>query len=436
AGSGAGSAGADEALPPEIQLDKAAVQKVVDAWLAAQNAGDFAAYSALYADKMEGVKRVGARTWLFDRKGWLADRERMFKNKMTVAAKDVQLSGSPVAPIVELTQTFTQGKFSDEGTKRMVLVKQADGYHIAREEMLRSTVAGAMAGAAASQLWLPITLDGKTYAVLDDHASDDWGSGKLRGPFNADFSYAMRDATKVPTAASWAARQLAVYDAEGTKCPAKLGALQLVAGGTPHFGEVQEWDGADGGKKWSNAARARAIYEMSPPKLIGELQIEGDCAPVIVVDAASTPKVFAKQAADPAKDAIAIAAFRKLPAYQTIQQDFVDNYEGKGPWIETPTVEAFSDGSRRIVAVSAREGSGCGDFYGAMTAIFEDKGGKLVPLSGGDQGYLSITAVLDVDGDGKLELVADPDDFSTVTALYEDYAPVRSVQFPFNDCGC
>ena len=65
-------------LLPKVKLEIAApddvVQAVIDAWLAAQNGGDFAAYQALYADKMEGVKRVGPRTWRFDRKGWLADR--------------------------------------------------------------------------------------------------------------------------------------------------------------------------------------------------------------------------------------------------------------------------------------------------------------------------------------------------------------------------
>ena len=441
AGTAAGSAGETEApLPPEVQVDKAAVQAVIDAWLAAQNGGDFAAYQAVYADKMEGVKRVGARTWRFDRKGWLADRERMFKNKMTVAAKDVAITGSALAPVVELTQSFQQGKFADEGTKRLVLVKTDGGLRIAREEMLRSVVAGAMAGAAKGQLWLPMKLEGKTYAVLDDAANDAWGSGKLRGPFESVFTYALRDATKAPSAASWATRDLIVYDASGKKCAAKVGALQLIGGGTPHFGEVQIWDGDNGeGPVWSKAERARAIYDMSGPKLIGELAIDGGCEPIVVLDAASPAKVFGQVAADPAGDAKAIAAFRKLPAYGAIQGDFRDNYDGKGAWAE-PSVATYSDGTRRIVVVSAKDGDGCGSFYGALTAVFEDVGGKLTQLSASDQGYVDVTAVVDVDGDGVVELIADPDDYSSVTALYQGgpsgFAVARSIEFPFNDCGC
>ena len=231
-----------------------------------------------------------------------------------------------------------------------------------------------------------------------------------------------------------------VYDARGKKCPAKVGALALVAGGTPHFGEVQTWDGIDGGKPWSKAERARAIYDMSPAKLVGELAIDGDCDPVLVTDAARPVTQFAPAATEQALADAATAAFRKLPAYAAIQQDFVDNYEGKGTWTQAPSVAGFTDGTRRFLVVSAKEGSGCGEFFGALTAIFEDRGGKPVLLSGPDQGYIDVAAILDLDGDGTIELVADPEDFSTVTALYErgagGFSAARTVEFPFNDCGC
>lgn len=442
AGSQAAGGDAEAPLPPVVPVDQAAVQKVVDAWLAAQNAGDFAAYQALYADKMEGVKRVGARTWRFDRKGWLADRERMFKNKMTVAAKDVAVSGSVEAPVVELTQTFQQGKFSDQGTKRLVLARAAGGLRIAREEMLRSVVAGAMAGKAAGQTWLGLELDGKQWAVLDNQASDAWGDGKVRGPFDAsNYHYAMRGAAKAPSAASWAARELAVYDATGKRCTARVGALALVGGGTPHFGTVQMWDGEDGEPKWTKAQRARAIYEMSDPKLVGELAIEGGCAPVLVVDAAAKPVVYGSADADDATTKAATAAFRKLAAYKSIQEDFASAEDGgTGPWVANPAVAVFTDGTRKLVVVSAREGAGCGGFFGALTAVYEDKAGKLTLLSAPDQGYLGVTAIVDLEGDGQVELIGVPDDFSTATALFvggaAGFNPLQTVEFPFNDCGC
>ena len=444
AGSGAGTGSGSDAeapLPPQVEVDKAAVQQTIDAWLAAQNGGDFAAYQALYADKMEGVKRVGARTWRFDRKGWLADRERMFKNKMTVTASDVTIAGSAQAPVVELTQGFKQGKFADSGSKRMVLVKTPAGFRIAREEMLKSVVAGALAGAAKGQVWLQMQIGDKTYVVLDTEAQDAWGTGRARSVPDSDPMLATKDASKAPSAASWMSRELAVLSNDGQRCKAKVRSLMLVSGGTPHFGTVQMWQGMDGEPPLSKAEQAREVFAMSTPKLIGELAIDGDCFPSVIVDAASTAKVFALTPIDdPAYQAKAVAAFRKLPAYASLQSDFVDNYEGQGAWVENPTVTMFSDGTRKIVVVSAREGDGCGSFYGSLSAIFEDKGGKLTLVSAPDQGYLSVTAVLDLDGDGQLELVASPDDYSTSSALYSgaggSFMPVTSVEFPFNDCGC
>lgn len=417
--------------------DQAAVQQVVDAWLAAQNGGDFAAYSALYADKMEGVKRVGARTWRFDRKGWLADRQRMFKNKMEVGARDVRIEGTAAAPVVELTQTFKQGKFADEGEKRIVLQKTPAGLRIAREEMLRSVVAGAMAAKAGSQLFLPVTIEAKAYAVLEPQARAEWGDGPLRGPIGGDPFYALRSAGKAP--ASWKGRELAVYDATGKKCAARIGALELAGGGTPHFGAVQEWEGFDGEPPWPQAQRARSVYEMGDLKLLGELIIDGGCAPVVIVDAASPAKVIGRAPDDPARTKAAIDAFRKLPGYRSLQTDFTAD-GGSGQWAEVPAVATFTDGTRTLVVVSAREGHGCGEFYGRLTGIFEETGGALKPLAGTDQSFIDVSAVVDLDGDGKVELLGASDDNGVSAALFEQrgatFEPSLTVEFPYMDCPC
>src|SRR5204863_8493141 len=140
-----------------------------------------AAYEKLYAPKIEGIKRVGARTWRFDRAGWLKDRERMFKHPMTVAAGDVVVRGSGIAATVDLVQTFTQGKFKDEGPKHLVLIKGPSGFQIAREEMLRSDVGGAAAAGKASA-YVVMEIDKKPYVVITADANADWGDGVLTGP--------------------------------------------------------------------------------------------------------------------------------------------------------------------------------------------------------------------------------------------------------------
>jgi hypothetical protein len=41
------------------KLDEGASKELVERWLKAQNAQDFAAYQALYARKFDGIKRAG-----------------------------------------------------------------------------------------------------------------------------------------------------------------------------------------------------------------------------------------------------------------------------------------------------------------------------------------------------------------------------------------
>ncbi|MBZ0237362.1 MAG: nuclear transport factor 2 family protein, partial [Deltaproteobacteria bacterium] len=426
-----------------VAVDEAAVKALVDAWLAAQNGGDFAAYEALYAPKLEGIKRVGARTFRFDRAGWLADRKRMFGRPMTVAARDLVIKGSNIAATVELVQTFSQGKFKDEGPKHLVLVKGPDGFQIAREEMLRSDLGGSAAAGNASA-YVVVEIDKKPYVVIAADAQADWGDGVLTGPIDDLHKLAMMKASRAPNAAAWTARALKVFDELGNACDATVGGLSLVAGGTPHFGEVQAWNGdpdmSDDGRVWTPAERAEAVWGMATPYLIGELAVTGACKPVVAVDPKTAVVVYGKDLNAIVDDA-ATDAFRALPAYKAIQKDWITNYGGDGDsqWVGAPSIATFTGNGRTFVHVSAEEGDGCGEFAGALSILYEKKGGKLVPLPGPD-GVLEVSLVLDSDGDGAVELVGKVDDFRMVAGLYEatakGLAPVIEVSFPNNDCGC
>ncbi len=439
-GSGTASAGGPRAV---IAVDEDAVRKLVDAWLAAQNSGDFAAYQALYAPKLEGVKRVGARTWRYDRAGWLADRQRMFKHPMTVTARDLVIKGSNIAATVELVQTFSQGKFKDEGPKHLVLVKGPSGFQIAREEMLRSDVGGSAAAGNASA-YAVMQIDDASYVVVTGDAKPAWGDGILTGPFDDDHQLALMKAPTAPSASAWLGRALTLYDDAGRACTAKVTGLSMVSGGTPHFGEVQVWTGdpamSDDGRVWTPAERADAVWAMGTPYLVAAVESSGDCQkPVVAVDATSTPAIYAKTTLAQADHDAAVAAFRKLPGYKAIQKDWKENWDGQDDWVATPTVAAYSGGGRTFVVVEGKEGDGCGDFSGALSVIFEQAGGKLVPLPGPD-GVMSVKLVLDSDGDGAVEIAGTIDDFRMVAGLYEASAkgmdPVIEVSFPNNDCGC
>ncbi len=443
-GSGtATGAGADdgEVLPPAAAVDEAGARKLVDAWLAAQNSGDLPAYEAVYAAKLEGIKRVGARTWRFDRAGWLADRKRMFKHPMTVAVRDVTVRGGATAATVDFVQTFSQGKFKDEGPKHLVLVRGPSGFQIAREEMLRSDVGGPAANGKASA-YVVLVIDKQPYVVIAADADEAWGTGRPRGPFEEMHKLATMDASKAPMAATWAGRAMKVFAHDGTSCDATVGALKLVAGGTPHFGEVQIWNGdpnmSDDGRTWSAAERTRAVWGLSTPYLVAQLTVSGACQPVIAVDPASAAVVFAPVPAT-APDPAAVAAFRKLPAYADLQRDFTETYEGKGEWATEPAVVAHAAGGRRFVVVSATEGSGCGEFLGQLSVIFEDKSGTLTPVPGPD-GFLRVDLIVDTDGDGAIEVVGAIEDYSMVTGHFVpaagSFTPAIAVSFPNNDCGC
>jgi hypothetical protein len=441
-GAASGSAsggGAASGARTMLAVDEAGAKKLVDAWLAAQNAGDFAAYEKLYAPKLEGIKRVGARTWRFDRAGWLKDRERMFKHPMTVAVKDIVVRGSGIAATVDLVQTFSQGKFKDEGPKHLVLIKGPAGFQIAREEMLRSDVGGAAAAGNASA-YVVMEIDKKPYVVITADANESWGDGVLTGPIEDFHKLAMMKAPKAPNQDMWRARAMTVFDAAGKSCGGSVGPLWLVSGGTPHFGEVQTWNGdpsaSDDGKVWTPAERAEAVWGMATPYLVGELAVTGDCKPVVAIDTTTKAVVYGMTSNH--DHPAAVDAFKKLPAYAAIQKDFSDNYDGQGDWA-TPGVTIYSGNGRTFVEVSAQEGDGCGEFQGALSVIFEDKGGKLTALPGPD-GFLDVSLLLDTDGDGAVEVVGKVDDFRMMAGLYEAaasaMAPVIEVSFPNNDCGC
>lgn len=124
----------------QVAVSEEAARDVLKRWLDAQNSGDFAAYSALFAPHFHGVRRVGDKDTVLDREGWLADRQRMFAKPMKVTAADVQLWTGPDSALLLFTQGFATGKFADKGAKQLVIRPGQGGFAITSEEMLSSRV--------------------------------------------------------------------------------------------------------------------------------------------------------------------------------------------------------------------------------------------------------------------------------------------------------
>ena len=148
------------------------------------------------------------------------------------------------------------------------------------------------------------------------------------------------------------------------------------------------------------------------------------------------PTVYPTTAPDAAVADAAVAAFRKLPAYVAIQGEF----DGQGTWAPAPTVTGYAAGGTQFVVVSASEGNGCGEFSGQLAAVFAIDGGKPVLVSNPDDGFFRVDAIVDSDGDGKVELIGAAEDFAMVTAHLTPtaggFAPTATVTFPYNDCPC
>jgi hypothetical protein len=135
----------------------------LDAWVKAQNDGDFDAYGKLYDARFVGIKRTsdGGST-KFTLGKWKADRKKMFKNPQKVAADAPSVVIKDNKVTIDFVQRYQSGRYADHGDKELVLVAGAGGaLAIAREEMLYSApgwTADPKAEVDLSALASPITL--------------------------------------------------------------------------------------------------------------------------------------------------------------------------------------------------------------------------------------------------------------------------------------
>ncbi len=156
-------------------LARADVEALVEGWLNAQNQGDFAAYSALFADEFRGVRRSGKRTVRLDRKGWLSDRSRMFRKKMTVSISQLEVSLTHNSAAVRFTQEWASGSYRDLGKKMLRIASTKEGLQISGEEMLSSKLLRPLASVPLLSNELVLLHEGMI--VLSNSPDAEWGRG-------------------------------------------------------------------------------------------------------------------------------------------------------------------------------------------------------------------------------------------------------------------
>jgi hypothetical protein len=424
------------AAPSAIPAERA--RAVLEAWLAAQNRGDFAAYEAMYAAKFEGVKRVGERVTRFARAGWMADRKRMFGKPMVVEAREPAVETTATTAEVRFTQRWQSGRFEDLGPKRLFLVADGEDLVIAREEMLRSEVMSDKGGAGAGTRSFGLVLDveGTSFVVLDHvPVPDVHGTPRLERE-GGDFyiaSASLQDADIGPELAPWKGAEV-VTDID---CKSRVVGFRILSMEVPHFGTVQEWKGGfDGsGTAASEAEIARSVFTSGHAAVAAEL--DSPCGGITAQPVGKPPLTDGDKVGDAAIEKSARARFARLDQVTELQAEHRAQKRAGNWWDDSIEVEIFvhPGSGRTIASVRADNGGSCGEFSASAWAVYEVKGRSLSELHQGSSPG-EILGAIDADGDGSLELVTRDNFGGQVVLIGSDGDERGALRYAYNDCPC
>jgi hypothetical protein len=424
-------------------------RKVLDGWLAAQNDGDFAAYQALYADRFEGIRRSGSQTARLDRARWMKERERMFREKPKVEAKEVAISVVPDGASISFVQSWMTPAYRDEGPKLIVLTRGKDALRISREEMLHSNVIGS--GALPPSKFAFAIDAGGPQLVIHTKPDETWSTG---APALVSSGYPVTtrrsvDASKLPAdLASWVGKKVELFGKSGLACEGEVSALSVIGRIDPTIETQTRWGGtgpyeADGKvppkqialEAWDLGASSggRILAAAVKPS-------SGACKGALWGRLASADKPTLVDAvpADAATMAAMLAELQKTKVYTDAQARYQTEKEASDPprWIDhDPSTKAlvFKHPSATIVTLSLVSGTGCGGFSQTLSGAWEKKGATLVPLRDPKEDDLVPQSAGDVDGDGKLDFVYVEGLFRSKGAKVDD--PI-TLGFPSLGCGC
>lgn len=445
--------GAAKQVEPLKVLDAQAAKQAVEAWAKSQNEGSFEAYSQMYAARFTGVKRVGAKRFQYDRKGWLEDRSRMFKKKVEVTLDDIEVVPGTSSVIVRATQTWASGSYKDTGPKQLVLVPEGkDGaLKITREEMLSSQVVGQDAkpedlGVGA----IGFSMSGKRDDLLvwSMPAQRDWyDEHDVKSIVRAESAVAPALMSKLPNdVQKLKGQKLNVFGDDGKACEMVIKGFSIVGEVVPHFGQVQYWNGdpamSDDGVRKSDEEVGRGIMGLADG---GGLYVAANVEPTgnackgwtwgsVKADVKASA-FTALKGKDASKEPLKF--FRSLPGYVQIQKGYKESTGSKTDWSsqnDGPSVHTATIDGRTFVFVQATVGHGCGDFLGEFWALFE-QGSDFVLLSDGKSPGVPIElhSLTDLNADGTFEFVGPK-------VLVQAAGPVWRVtqqrDVPFLDCPC
>jgi hypothetical protein len=435
-----------------VGLTESTVRELVGKWAAAQSTNDFPAYDALYAERFTGVKRAGSLTVRLNRADWMKDRRTMIAPGLVVEASELTVAVTKDAATAHFVQHYKSPRFEDVGPKQLVVIATPAGARIAREEMLSSAIQMQGLGKGIADR-LHAAESGGVFLVSRVPARAAAGKPTVAKPQFISVSEAdaaVDQAALTPEQRALVGRTFTAYDAQGKACPATVEGLSLKAMVTPHFGLEQSFSDSSEYPDPVVLARKRAeaYFDLAGDEgryLFG--RFEKPC-PGARWAIEGTGVTVVPKASDADKSA-AITALHALPQYRTLAAEFAQqNPDKKGtPW-ETDdaevTFDVFHTEKGSVLVLGARGGSGCGGFWGSMTAVFDVRD-PLHPVARGvsdaSPSVPHLLAAVDLDADGELEFISGPDGETAAYALIRPGKKgvyVRDVFFsaPFLDCPC
>lgn len=380
-------------------ISEADVNTFFNNWLVAQNTGDYNRYAAMYATRFKGIKRAGERTYLYNHDTWLKDRERMFRNKMSVSAASVRVTVFEHGAKVEFRQTWESGRYKDKGDKELYLRKENGRLRITMEEMLASKVLAGKGAVLDSANFSFAFAMPEGIVLPDQDVKIDVKKLKLTSN-GVDYSAsAPVEPEQLPKSIrSLLGMQVRIYGPKGA-CESKINGFKVVSKKIPHFGEIQRWEE----EKTPRKEITVNVYNEGLGHLVATTE---KCSGDFAKDARlPVSPVFMGRKPDKETAAMAAKAFRALAAYRTDIKSYV-----KDEYFESIKIFEFSHSGKTEKWISIYAESGypyCGGEGGILGVLWkmEDgaKGQKLRfdQYIGSDLEYLT-----DIDNDGYPEFLS------------------------------
>ncbi|MEO8901267.1 MAG: nuclear transport factor 2 family protein [Polyangiaceae bacterium] len=436
------SAPASASGKPPLDPRQTAAQALLTSWAAAQNSADFAAYSALYAQRFVGVKRVGKVSSRFNRRAWLADRKPMFAAGARIRVSQVQLTNSDDHVVVAFTQEFASPSYRDTGRKLLALVMSPEGLRIAREELLSSNVTGGGGSAAALPGFFAMMEQG---VVLRSQLDDRWLtperlklSQAVRSPPSEEHALAdmpedgpleAKDVRLPPEVLAMKGKPLFVTTAPapGSQqlpaiCETHVVAVTLASSATPAFESVRA------PRQLDHAYGTFVLGKLAPACPGGLWASEAPPSAQYLPVPLTGPSLNAAR-----------QALRAQPEYAALQAEFrARSVNGVGDW-DSPGATGFAlgpgEGARLLFVVGYRYGD-AEQSGRSLTLLFEQQAGSPTLRRRGlidRNGFvLEPRLAFDLDHDGQLELLTAPSgDDSTVSVVTIQHGQLRSTDVFF-----